>query len=106
MEEPLGHLDPFETRDELRLFAAGLAGHAAQPWNTKPFSEWTAKDASASRLRDARLHPFARFFLAAEAAGKTGGSDARMRVVADYIAGMTDGFILLQYAQIKRALRR
>jgi dGTPase len=28
------------------------------------------------------------------------------RVVADYIAGMTDSFILLQYAQIKRALRR
>ncbi|HWZ00552.1 MAG TPA: dNTP triphosphohydrolase [Edaphobacter sp.] len=28
------------------------------------------------------------------------------RVVADYIAGMTDSFILLQYAQVKRALRR
>jgi dGTPase len=28
------------------------------------------------------------------------------RVVADYIAGMTDSFILLQYAQIKRVLRR
>src|ERR1700726_1040255 len=28
------------------------------------------------------------------------------RVVADYIAGMTDSFILDQYAQIKRALRR
>jgi dGTPase len=28
------------------------------------------------------------------------------RVVADYVAGMTDSFILLQYAQIKRALRR
>jgi dGTPase len=28
------------------------------------------------------------------------------RVVADYIAGMTDSFILMQYAQIKRALRR
>jgi dGTPase len=28
------------------------------------------------------------------------------RVVADYIAGMTDSFILLQYAQIKRALPR
>jgi dGTPase len=28
------------------------------------------------------------------------------RVVADYIAGMTDSFILLQYARIKRALRR
>lgn len=27
------------------------------------------------------------------------------RVVADYIAGMTDSFILLQYAQIKRAVR-
>ncbi len=28
------------------------------------------------------------------------------RVVADYIAGMTDSFILLQYAHVKRALRR
>jgi len=28
------------------------------------------------------------------------------RVVADYIVGMTDSFILLQYAQIKRAIRR
>ncbi|WP_263368469.1 dGTP triphosphohydrolase [Edaphobacter bradus] len=28
------------------------------------------------------------------------------RVVADYIAGMTDSFILLQYARIKRAVRR
>jgi dGTPase len=28
------------------------------------------------------------------------------RVVADYIAGMTDSYILLQYAEIKRALRR
>ncbi|MEI9977444.1 MAG: dNTP triphosphohydrolase [Edaphobacter sp.] len=28
------------------------------------------------------------------------------RVVADYIAGMTDQFILLQYAQVKRAVRR
>ncbi|HEY0263315.1 MAG TPA: dNTP triphosphohydrolase [Granulicella sp.] len=28
------------------------------------------------------------------------------RVVADYIAGMTDSFILLQYAGVKRALRR
>ncbi len=28
------------------------------------------------------------------------------RTVADYIAGMTDTFILLQYAQIKRAVRR
>ncbi|MDQ2835772.1 MAG: dNTP triphosphohydrolase [Acidobacteriota bacterium] len=27
------------------------------------------------------------------------------RVVADYIAGMTDSFILLQYAQVKRAVR-
>jgi dGTPase len=27
------------------------------------------------------------------------------RVVADYIAGMTDSFILHQYAQIKRAIR-
>jgi dGTPase len=27
------------------------------------------------------------------------------RVVADYIAGMTDSFILEQYAQIKRAVR-
>jgi dGTPase len=28
------------------------------------------------------------------------------RVVADYIAGMTDAYILLQYAQVKRRLRR
>jgi dGTPase len=28
------------------------------------------------------------------------------RVVADYIAGMTDSYILLQYAQIKRTVRR
>ena len=28
------------------------------------------------------------------------------RVVCDYIAGMTDSFILEQYAQIKRAVRR
>jgi dGTPase len=28
------------------------------------------------------------------------------RVVADYIAGMTDHYILLQYAQVKRAIRR
>jgi dGTPase len=28
------------------------------------------------------------------------------RIVADYIAGMTDGFILLQYAQVKRTVRR
>ena len=28
------------------------------------------------------------------------------RVVADYIAGMTDSFILLQYAEVKRAVRR
>ena len=28
------------------------------------------------------------------------------RVVADYIAGMTDSYILLQYAQIKRTIRR
>ena len=28
------------------------------------------------------------------------------RVVADYIAGMTDQYILLQYAQVKRAIRR
>jgi dGTPase len=28
------------------------------------------------------------------------------RVVADYIAGMTDSFILLQYAAVKRAIRR
>jgi dGTPase len=33
-------------------------------------------------------------------------SEGLARVVADYIAGMTDSFILLQYAQIKRALRR
>jgi len=28
------------------------------------------------------------------------------RVVADYIAGMTDQYILLQYAQVKRTIRR
>ena len=28
------------------------------------------------------------------------------RIVADYIAGMTDSFILLQYAAVKRAIRR
>lgn len=28
------------------------------------------------------------------------------RIVADYIAGMTDSFILLQYAEIKRSVRR
>jgi dGTPase len=33
-------------------------------------------------------------------------TEGRARVVADYIAGMTDSFILLQYAQIKRAVRR
>jgi dGTPase len=33
-------------------------------------------------------------------------SEGLARVVADYIAGMTDAFILLQYAQIKRAIRR
>ena len=27
------------------------------------------------------------------------------RVVADYIAGMTDSFILMQYAQVKRTVR-
>ena len=33
-------------------------------------------------------------------------SEGLARVVADYIAGMTDGFILLQYAQVKRRVRR
>ncbi len=33
-------------------------------------------------------------------------TEGHARVVADYIAGMTDSFILLQYAQIKRAVRR
>jgi dGTPase len=33
-------------------------------------------------------------------------SEGLARVVADYIAGMTDSFILLQYAQVKRAVRR
>lgn len=33
-------------------------------------------------------------------------SEGLARVVADYIAGMTDSFILLQYAHIKRAVRR
>ncbi len=32
-------------------------------------------------------------------------TDGLARVVADYIAGMTDSFILLQYAQVKRAIR-
>ncbi len=33
-------------------------------------------------------------------------AEGMARVVADYIAGMTDSFILLQYAAIKRAIRR
>jgi dGTPase len=33
-------------------------------------------------------------------------SEGLARVVADYIAGMTDAFILLQYAAVKRAVRR
>ena len=33
-------------------------------------------------------------------------SEGLARIVADYIAGMTDSFILLQYAEIKRAVRR
>ena len=33
-------------------------------------------------------------------------SEGLARVVADYIAGMTDQYILLQYAQVKRAVRR
>jgi dGTPase len=33
-------------------------------------------------------------------------SEGLARTVADYIAGMTDTFILLQYAQIKRTIRR
>jgi dGTPase len=33
-------------------------------------------------------------------------SEGLARVVADYIAGMTDSFILLQYAHVKRSLRR
>ena len=32
--------------------------------------------------------------------------EGRARVVADYIAGMTDQYILLQFAQVKRAVRR
>ncbi len=32
-------------------------------------------------------------------------SDGIARVVADYIAGMTDNFILLQYAEIRRRVR-
>jgi hypothetical protein len=27
------------------IFLSASAGYSAQPWNTKPFSEWTAKDA-------------------------------------------------------------
>jgi dGTPase len=33
-------------------------------------------------------------------------SEGLARTVADYIAGMTDGFILLQYAAVKRMVRR
>jgi dGTPase len=33
-------------------------------------------------------------------------TEGQARVVADYIAGMTDSFILEQYAQIKRTIRR
>jgi dGTPase len=33
-------------------------------------------------------------------------SEGLARVVADYIAGMTDSYILLQYARIKRTIRR
>ncbi len=33
-------------------------------------------------------------------------AEGQARVVADYIAGMTDSYILLQYAQIKRTVRR
>jgi dGTPase len=33
-------------------------------------------------------------------------TEGRARVVADYIAGMTDSFILLQYAAVKRTIRR
>jgi dGTPase len=33
-------------------------------------------------------------------------SEGLARVVADYIAGMTDSFILEQYAQVKRMIRR
>ena len=33
------------TATQFALMFAALAGYAAQPWNTKPFSEWTAKDA-------------------------------------------------------------
>jgi dGTPase len=32
-------------------------------------------------------------------------SEGLARVVADYIAGMTDNFILLQYAEVKRLIR-
>jgi dGTPase len=33
-------------------------------------------------------------------------SEGLARTVADYVAGMTDSFILLQYAAVKRMLRR
>ena len=33
-------------------------------------------------------------------------SEGLARVVADYIAGMTDSYILLQYAGVKRMVRR
>jgi dGTPase len=32
-------------------------------------------------------------------------SEGLARVVADYIAGMTDNFILLQYADVRRRVR-
>jgi dGTPase len=32
--------------------------------------------------------------------------EGQSRVVADYIAGMTDQYILLQYANVKRTIRR
>ncbi len=32
-------------------------------------------------------------------------TDGLARVVADYIAGMTDNFILLQYAEVRRRVR-
>ena len=33
-------------------------------------------------------------------------TDGLARVVADYIAGMTDNFILLQYAEVRRKIRQ
>jgi dGTPase len=40
------------------------------------------------------------FFIQSEAAAKDGGEEARMRVVADYIAGMTDRYAIDEYERL------